>query len=57
MFSGANPGGGAPGARNPPPLDPPLKWNLKFNSKKSKIMVIGKKIDKHKPLNFVLIAY
>ena len=24
------------------------EWNLKFNSKKSKIMVIGKKIDKHK---------
>ena len=24
------------------------KWNLKFNSKKSKIMVIGKKIDKLK---------
>ena len=24
------------------------KWNLKFNSKKSKLMVIGKNIDKHK---------
>jgi hypothetical protein len=24
------------------------KWNLKFNSKKSKVMVIGKKIDKPK---------
>ena len=24
------------------------KWNLKFNSKKSKVIIIGKKIDKHR---------